>query len=50
MTVGERIRYFRRMKGMTQKQLAVAAGLMEHNADVRITQYENGSRKPKKAL
>ncbi|MCD8013517.1 MAG: transcriptional regulator [Lachnospiraceae bacterium] len=35
---------------MTQKQLAVAAGLPEHNADVRITQYENGSRKPKKAL
>ncbi|MCC8104391.1 MAG: helix-turn-helix domain-containing protein [Clostridiales bacterium] len=50
MTVGQRIKYFRKRKGMTQRQLAVAAGLPEHNADVRITQYESGRRTAREAL
>ncbi|MCD8019491.1 MAG: helix-turn-helix domain-containing protein [Clostridiales bacterium] len=50
MTVGQRIKYFRKQKGMTQKQLAVAAGLPEHNADVRITQYESGRRTARETL
>ncbi|MCD7955640.1 MAG: helix-turn-helix domain-containing protein [Lachnospiraceae bacterium] len=50
VTVGQRIKYFRKRKGMTQRQLAVAAGLPEHNADVRITQYESGRRTAREAL
>ncbi|MCD7919359.1 MAG: helix-turn-helix domain-containing protein [Clostridiales bacterium] len=50
MTVGQRIKYFRKMRGMTQTQLAVAAGMSEKNADVRITQYESEGRHPKKPL
>lgn len=38
------------MRGMTQTQLAVAAGMSEKNADVRITQYESESKHPKKPL
>ncbi|MCC8102298.1 MAG: helix-turn-helix domain-containing protein [Clostridiales bacterium] len=44
------IKYFRKMRGMTQTQLAVAAGMSEKNADVRITQYESEGRHPKKPL
>jgi len=50
MTAGQRIKYFRKMRGMTQTQLAVAAGMSEKNADVRITQYESESKHPKKPL
>lgn len=42
-----RIRYFRRM---TQKQLGMAVGFDERSADVRIAQYESGTRTPKQAL
>ncbi|MCM1362857.1 MAG: helix-turn-helix domain-containing protein [Clostridiales bacterium] len=42
-----RICYFR---GMTQKQLGVAVGFDERSADVRIAQYESGTRTPKQAL
>ncbi len=50
MTSGQRIKYFRKMRGMTQTQLAAAAGMSEKNADVRITQYESEGRHPKKPL
>lgn len=42
-----RICYFR---GMTQKQLGVAVGFEERSADVRIAQYESGTRTPKQTL
>lgn len=35
---------------MTQKQLGVAVGFDEKSADVRIAQYESGTRTPKQAL
>ena len=47
MAIGERIHYFRLLRGMTQKQLGNAVGFTENTADVRIAQYESGVRTPK---
>ena len=46
MAIGERIHFFRTMRGMTQKYLGMALGFPEKSADVRLAQYENGSRTP----
>ena len=43
MAIGERIHFFRTLRGMTQ----MALGFPEKSADVRLAQYENGSRTPK---
>ena len=50
MAVSKRIRFFRKLRGMTQKQLGVKAGLPEKTADVRVAQYETDARGPKAAL
>ena len=42
MAIGERIHFFRTMRGMTQKYLGMALGFPEKSADVRLAQYENG--------
>ncbi len=47
MAIGERIHFFRTTRGMTQKYLGMALGFPEKSADVRLAQYENGSRTPK---
>ncbi len=47
MAIGERIHFFRKKRGMKLKQLGQAAGFPESNADVRMAQYESGSRTPK---
>ena len=47
IAIGERIHFFRMMRGMTQKYLGMALGFPEKSADVRLAQYENGSRTPK---
>ena len=47
MAIGERIRYIRNLRGMTQKYLGMLIGFDENAADVRIAQYESGSRTPK---
>ena len=47
MAIGERIRFFRILRGMTQKYLGMTVGFPEKSADVRLAQYENGSRSPK---
>lgn len=47
MAIGERIRFFRNLRGMTMKYLGQAVGFPEKSADVRLAQYENGSRSPK---
>ena len=47
MAIGERIRYIRTLRGMTQKYLGLAVGFPEKTADVRIAQYETGNRTPK---
>ncbi|MCD8002684.1 MAG: helix-turn-helix domain-containing protein [Clostridia bacterium] len=50
MAIGERIRFFRNRKGLTQKVLGVIAGFSDRTADIRIAQYESGSRTPKEDL
>ncbi len=50
MAIGERIHFFRVLRGMTQKQLGMAAGFSERSADIRIAQYEKGTRVPKTNL
>ncbi len=47
MAIGERIHFFRMLRGLTQKALGVAVGFPEKSADVRLAQYETGSRTPK---
>ena len=50
MATGERIRYFRNLRGLTQKYLGMAVGFDEKTADVRMAQYESGTRTPKEKL
>lgn len=50
MATGERIRHIRNLRGMTQKQLGLAIGFDEKTADIRIAQYESGTRTPKEKL
>ena len=50
MAISERIHFFRLMRGFTQKYLGVAVGFPEKSADVRLAQYETGTRKPKADL
>ena len=47
MAIGERINYLRNHLGMTQKYLGLEIGFPVASADVRIAQYETGSRTPK---
>ena len=46
MAIGERIRFFRNLRGMTQKYLGQVVGFPEKTADIRMAQYESGSRVP----
>lgn len=50
MAIGERIRFFRNLRGMTQKYLGHVVGFPEKTADIRMAQYESGSRTPKADL
>lgn len=50
MAIGERIHFFRTMRGMTQKYLGMLLGFPESSADVRLAQYETGTRTPKADL
>ena len=43
MTVGERIKEYRKLKGWSQKKLATESGV----AEITIRQYENGTRTPR---
>jgi len=47
MAIGERIRYIRNLRNMTQKWLGMVIGFDEKTADVRMAQYESGTRTPK---
>ena len=49
-TFGEKVRLVRTFRGLTQKALGTAVGLNEKTADIRIAQYESGSRYPKQEL
>jgi transcriptional regulator with XRE-family HTH domain len=50
MAIGERIKHIRNLRGMTQKWLGMAIGFDEKTADVRMAQYETGTRTPKEQL
>ena len=50
MTIGEKIKYARNLRGLTQKELGLKLGFDEKSADVRIAQYESGTRTPKADL
>jgi len=47
MAIGERIKFIRNLRGLTQKALGLAIGFDDNTADVRIAQYESGTRSPK---
>ena len=48
--LGERLKRIRKKRNMTMKHLGIAVGLPEGSAEIRIAQYENGTRKPKADL
>ena len=50
MAIGERIKFFRNLRGMTQKYLGQIVGFPIKTADVRMAQYETGMRTPKEDL
>ena len=50
MAIAERIKFFRNLRGMTQKWLGAAIGFPEKTADIRMAQYEAGTRTPKADL
>lgn len=50
MAVGDRIKRVRKFRGMTQKELGTVIGFDEKTADVRIAQYESGTRTPKEDM
>ena len=47
MAIGQRIRFFRNRKGLTQKQLGEELGFLGKTSDVRLAQYESEARVPK---
>lgn len=47
MSIGKKIKFFRKRRGMTQRELGAEVGFPPTSADVRIAQYESGSRTPK---
>lgn len=50
MSIGSRIRFIRKKKGLTQKELGIKLGFKESTAEVRIAQYETGERIPREDL
>lgn len=50
MAIAERIKFFRNLRGMTQKWLGATIGFPEKTADIRMAQYESGTRTPKADL
>lgn len=50
MAIGDKIKKIRVKRGMTQKELGLAIGFNERTADVRMAQYESGTRVPKEAV
>jgi len=48
MSIGKKIKFFRKRRGMTQRVLGTEVGFPPASADVRIAQYESGSRTPKR--
>ena len=47
MSIGKKIKFLRKRRGMTQRELGTEVGFPPASADVRIAQYESGNRTPK---
>lgn len=45
---GQRLKFIRRHRRMTQKELGILLGYPEKQADVRIAQYEKNTRTPRR--
>ena len=50
MAIGERLRFFRKLRGLKLKELGLQMGFPEKSADVRMAQYEAETRTPKAEL
>lgn len=50
ITLGRKIKAYRELRGMTQKELGMKCGFSPETADVRISQYENDQKIPKDAV
>lgn len=50
MAIGDKIKKIRVKREMTQKELGLAIGFNERTADIRMAQYESGTRVPKEAV
>jgi transcriptional regulator with XRE-family HTH domain len=50
VSIGNKIKKIRIKRDMTQKELGLAIGFNERTADVRMAQYESGTRVPKEAV
>ena len=46
-SIAQRIRKIRLLRKITQRELGLALGFTDRTSDIRIAQYENGSRTPK---
>lgn len=49
-TIGGKIKKYRELRGLTQKQLGILVGFKSTNADSRIAQYEMNSRVPSQKI
>ncbi len=47
MTIGDKIRFIRNFRAMTQKEVGIALGISEKNAAKRIHQYEKNEKIPR---
>ena len=50
MAIGQRIKFIRNLRGLTQKELGLAIGFTDRTSDVRIAQYEAEKRVPKERM
>lgn len=50
MFIGNRIRFIRKLKGLSQENIGLALGFSKATAEIRISQYETGNRIPRKDL
>lgn len=48
--LGQKIKFVRKIRHITQKELGLLVGFSERNAGIRITQYEKGKRQPKEEV
>lgn len=50
MSINERIRFFRKLRGLTRRRLGTKVEFPEKSAETRIAQYELGIRTPRPEL